>query len=144
MCVDPGDALRRTLLTLVLVCELFCILLLQSIISPGSRLPLRQMSRDKTQKTTDNFPTPRAEQQVLTESPQNEHFEEDIFVPQSAPAWMGTFDLRAGSQKFQVAALTQTALEVRILCLSGCRLMYDLDGWYGSLNASRYGQSRSI
>lgn len=124
MCVDPGDALRRTLLTLV---NYLCILLLQSIISPGFRLPLRQISRDKTrnsQKATDNFPTARTNQQVLTEIPQiqNEHFEEDIYVPQSAPAWMGTFDFHSGSQKFQVAASTRAALEVRILCSSGCRL----------------------
>ena len=84
------------------------------------------MARDRTcksQEATNSFGTPRIDPQALTESPRKEHFEEDILVPQSAPPWVGTFDLHSGNQKFTASATTQSpSLEVRVLHFPGYEL----------------------
>lgn len=81
------------------------------------------MAGDRTrmsQEAPNSFGTPRIDPQVLTESPRKEHFEEDILVPQSAPPWVGTFDLRS---KFTASATTQSpSLEVRVLRFPGYEL----------------------
>ena len=84
------------------------------------------MARDRTRKSqeaTNSSGTPGIDPQVLTESPRKEHFEEDMFVPQSAPAWIGTFDLRSGVQKFNDSATAKSSsVEVRVLRFSGHEL----------------------
>jgi len=90
-------------------------------------LSLRQMARDRTRKSqeaTNDFGTWRNDAQVLSESPRKERFEEDIFVPQSAPAWMGTFGLRYRDRNPNTSCTTQSSSsrEVRILRFLGNEL----------------------
>jgi hypothetical protein len=91
------------------------------------------MARDRTlesQEATNTLGMSRTDPQVLTRSPRKERFEED-FVPQSAPAWVGTFGLPPRDQKFNALATTQLpSLEVRILCFSGYELKVSVGGGY--------------